>query len=190
MEINKEQADKFDLNWEKACKQMKGLVILGEHKPKDLNFFEKIRINRALSFFTKGLYIIPDHWQSLFFSGKIYQRMHAHSKSLLCFEKAMRLEKENFNIPLEASLEAMHLGKIELSINYSSEAIIRNSEDPGVLGNHSMYLLISGRYEEALQTIENALSKNKEDKINQKVKEKILNVISGKEEKPHYSIMG
>jgi len=181
-----EQIAEFNSLYETGCKKMKGLVILEGYRPKRIGFFEKIRANKAIKSFEKALSIYSDHFQSQFFLGKIYQRLGDYEKSLFHLESALTLEQTNHNIPLEASLVAMHLNQIDKAIEYSKEAVRRKPDDSAVLGNHSMNLLIAGFDNEAKETINKAISINPDDNINRRIKIKIESVIAGHTKRPTF----
>ncbi len=102
------------------------------------------------------------------------------------FETALKIEQINHNIPLEASLVAMHLKQIDKAIEYSKEAVRRKPDDVAVLGNHSMNLLIAGLDNEAKETINKAILINPNDNINRQIKIKIDGVIAGYAKRPTF----
>ncbi|UYQ95666.1 hypothetical protein MKQ68_11185 [Chitinophaga horti] len=187
MNFTEQQVNEFNAGYELACRKMKGLSLMEEYRPRSMNFLERIRAKGAIKAFQKALQIYPDHWQSLFFLGKIYQRMKDHEKSLYYFESALRVEQDNHNIPQEAALAAMHLNQIEKAIMYSAESVKRKPGDPALMGNHAMNLLIAGQDHEALGTINAALAINGTDSINLRIYQKISGVIAGSEDRPTFS---
>jgi len=181
-----EQIKKFNSLYQQACKKMEGLIILESYRPKEIGFFDKLRANKAIKYFDQALSIYPEHYQSLFFLGKLYQRLAKYEKALLYFETALKFEHSNHNIPLEASLVAMHLNLFDKAIEYSKEALRRKPDDFALLGNHSMNLLIAGFDSDAKETIDKAITLNPSDNINQRIKAKIVSVISGQVKRPTY----
>jgi tetratricopeptide (TPR) repeat protein len=180
------QTEIFNLHYTEACKQQKGLILLGDYRPRRIGFFRKIKVKKAINTFEKALAIFPDHFQSLFFIGKLYQRVGDYEKSLQYLETALGIEKENPNLPQEASLVAMHLNQIEKGIAYSKEALNRSPDHIAILGNHAMNLLIGNFLTEAQEIIERALKLDPSDKINQQIKIKIDNVLSSKPPVPTF----
>jgi len=184
--MTEQQIAEFNSLYQRACDKMKGLIILEGYRPKRIGFFEKLRATKAIKYFEQALSLIPDHYQSLFFLGKIYQRLGEYNIAINYFETALKSEQTNHNIPQEASLVAMHLNQIEKAIEYSKEAIRRKPNDFALMGNHSMNLLIAGLDNEAKETIDKALLINPTDTINQKIKNKIESVISGQAKRPTF----
>jgi tetratricopeptide (TPR) repeat protein len=181
-----EQIAQFNSFYQLACDKMKGLIILEAYRPGGIGFFEKLRANKAIKCFNEALSIYPDHFQSLFFLGKLYQRLGNYEQALLCFDKALKLEQTNHNIPMEASLVAMHLNQVDKAIEYSKEAIMRKPDDFALLGNYSMNLLVAGLDNEAKEAIEKAILLNPDDDINQRIKGKIQAVRSGQVKRPTF----
>src|SRR5687767_1435827 len=100
----------FNELFDKANKKMDGLIILGNYRSKKLNYFGKKRCFKAIDLYKQGLAIFPNHWQSLFFVGKLYQVLKQNNTALDYFEKALDIQRFNFSLLQEASLAAMHLG--------------------------------------------------------------------------------
>ena len=186
MSLTENQISDFNKYYEKGCALQKGIILLDGYTPKSLGFFEKIRAKKALKSFEDALEIYPESWQSLFFIGKIYQRMREYQKSLSYIEKAMIYEKDNYVLFQEASLVAMHLNQIEKSIEFSEISIKISPENFALLGNHAMNLLVAEKDDEAKQVIEKALSLNPNDTYNRRIKQKIENVILKKEKRPTF----
>lgn len=184
--MTEEQKSNFNKYYSEAIKAQKGIVILDAYRTKGIGFFEKLKAKKAIKLFEKALNIYPDSYQSLFLIGKIYQRLQEYDKSLYFLEKAMLIEKENHNLPQEASLVAMHLNQINKAIEYSTEANKRKPNDFILLGNHSMNLLIAEQDQEAKNTIDKAILINPDDEINKRIKLKIENVIAGKVKRPTF----
>ena len=184
--MTEQQIAEFNSLYQQACDKMEGLIILDGYRPKSISFFEKLRANKAIEYFEQALAIYPYDYASLFFIGKLYQRLGNYVEALSYLEAALNIEHVNHSIPQEASLVAMHLNQIDKAIKYSKEALRRKPDDFALLGNHSMNLLIAGFDDEARTTINKAILLNPTDDINQYIKSKIENVISGQEPRPTF----
>lgn len=189
MELSDKEIEQFNKLYNQACKKMKGLIILDEYRPKGMSFLEKMRAKKTIKLFSEALKIDANHFASLFFIGKMYQRMKEYEPALEYMEKALLLDQTNPSIAQEASLVAMSLNQVEKAVVYSTEAIRRAPEHPAILCNHAMNLLIAAKDSEALEVIEKALSIEPGDEISQRVHGKILAVMSGEEKRPTYEIL-
>jgi tetratricopeptide (TPR) repeat protein len=185
MSLTENQISEFNHHYNKACNLQKGIILIDGYKNKDLGFFGKMRAKKALKSFNSALEIYPESWQSLFFVGKIFQRLKEYEASMVYIERAMVYEK-NHVLYQEASLVAMHLQQIDKAIELSKTSIEISPENFALLGNHSMNLLVDGHDNEAMEIIEKALLINPNDSMNINIKKKIENVILKKEKRPTF----
>lgn len=184
--MTNEQITEFNSLYEKASKKTEGLIILEDYRPKEIDFFDMLKANKAIKYFKQALSIYPEHFQSLFFLGKLYQRLGKYEQALSYFDNALKFELTNHNLPQEASLVAMHLNQIDKAIEYSKEALRRKPDHFAIMGNHAMNLLIAGRDKEAKEAIGKAISINPNDEINQRIKTKIESVMTGQTKRPTF----
>ena len=184
--MNDDQVAEFNFHFEQAGKDLNHIIILGDYHPGNLGFWDKRKAKKAIQNFERCISINPNHWQSLFFIGKIYQRLGDHENALQYLEKALKIETINHNIPQEAAIEAMHLNMIEKGVEYSLESLKRNPNDFALLGNHAMNLLIAGLDRDAEEYINKALYLNPNDELNNRIKKIIANVIEGIEKRPTF----
>jgi len=186
MEYTKEH--QFSTFYNQAIAAQEGLIIFGGYKkPPELSETDKQSLQKSISIFDKCLHITPSHWQSMLFQAKAHQRLSEHKKASKILETACEIEKNNHIVTLETALEAMHLGLFEKAIYYSEEALKRRANDVALLGNYAMNLLIMEQDEKALLFIEKALDLDPNDQINNNVKNRIEDVISGKKERPIFN---
>lgn len=186
MELNNQQIEQFNRFFENGGKLQKGLVYLDGYRSKSLGLFGKKKLIKSTEEFKKCLEMVPNHWQSMVLMAKSYQRLEYHDEAFELLEKAFQVELENSTIPLEASLEAMHLGKIEKAIFYSEEAIKRAPDNFALVGNHAMNLLVAEKDNEAKEYIERAIQMNPNDQINRNIQNMIVAVTSGKKKRPTF----
>ncbi|UPZ13504.1 SseB family protein [Flavobacterium humidisoli] len=185
-ELENKKIQEFNKIFEQAGKKQEGLIFLDGYRKKELKESEKLKLEDSIKDFKKCLEIIPEHWQSMILMSKALQRLEKHQEALEQLELAFKLELENHIIPMEASLEAMHLKDIEKAIFYSEESLKRNPNDFALLGNHAMTLLIAKNDQEAKETIDKAIKLQPNDSINKNVESIIIDVIAGKRERPTF----
>jgi tetratricopeptide (TPR) repeat protein len=186
MELSNQQIDYFNNLFVRATQRQRNLIFLDGYKRASVGFFGKRKLRKSIEEFKECISIVPDHWQSMVFMAKAYQRLGEHKEAFELLKKAFTVELKNPTIPMEASLEAMHLEKIDLAIYYSEESLKRKPNDFSLLGNHAMNLLVAGRDEEAKLTILKAIELNTDDKINKNIEKKINDVIDGKAKRPTF----
>ncbi|PRC90795.1 tetratricopeptide repeat protein [Solimicrobium silvestre] len=182
---NKENIDLFNQHYKLGSEYLNGNVKLGDYDGKEIR--EKNRVDnlkKAIHEFDQCLEIKPDHWQSIFFKALAFQALGNHTASLSLMEQGIKLQPQNYVLYKEASLEAIHNHDISKALNYSKMATEVRKDDPQLLGNYAMNLLISGQDKESQQTIKYALSVAPDDRFNQKLQNIIKNVVSGKRSRP------
>ena len=176
----------FNELFERAGNKQNGLIFLNGYNRKSLRDADKIKLEDSLKDFQQCLEIIPEHWQSMVLMAKSLQRLERHAEALAQLEAAFIIELNNHVIPMEASLEAMHLGDLEKAIFYSAASLKRKPDDFTLLGNHAMNLLVAGKDNDALLTIEKALGFQPKDPVNRNVEAIVKGVIAGKRERPTF----
>ena len=185
-EFENKKIQEFNEIFEQAGKKQEGLVILDGYRRKELNKFEKLKLEESIQDFQKCLDIVPEHWQSMVLMSKAFQRLERHHEALEQLELAFKLELENHIIPMEASLEAMHLKDIDKAIFYSEESLKRKPNDYALLGNHAMNLLVARKDNEAKETIDKAIKLQPNDSINKNIESIIKDVIAKKRQRPTF----
>ncbi|MBJ7427548.1 MAG: SseB family protein [Bacteroidia bacterium] len=172
--------------FERAGKSQEGLILLDGYRRKQLNSDEKVRLEESIKDFQKCLEIIPNHWQSMVLMAKAFQRLERHIEALEQFELAFKIEKENHTIPMEASLEAMHLKDLDKALYYSEESLKRKPNDFALMGNHAMNLLVAQKDNEAKEMIEKAIKLKPNDSVNRNIESMIKDVLFGNRKRPTF----
>jgi tetratricopeptide (TPR) repeat protein len=185
-ELEHQKYQEFNTLFKQAGKLQKGLIFVEGYKIKTLNDSGKSRLEESVKEFQKCLEIIPDHWQSMVLMAKAYQRLERHAEALEQLELAFTIELDNHSIPMEASLEAMHLQDLDKAMYYSEESLKRKPNDFALMGNHAMNLLVAERDNEAKNTITEALKIQPNDSINKNIALIVNDVLSGKRNRPTF----
>lgn len=177
-------ADEFNSLFEGASTRQRPLIMKGDMGPMARSSSEIKTLRQCILDFEACLRFKNDHWQSMVFMAKSYQALGEHETALDWLVTAANMEKNNHVIYKEASLQSVLLGNIEKAIEYSSEGLRIQPDDPVLLGNHAMNLLIGKRDEQALSTIKRAIEIAPEDQFNQRCLKIISEVLAGKRERP------
>ncbi|WP_413511327.1 SseB family protein [Myroides odoratus] len=183
-EKERKKIEVFSKHYELACEKQKGLILLDGYRMQKLNAEETQRLEESIVYFKQGLALINDHWPSMVLMAKSFQRLERHAEALEQLELALTIELENHSIPMEASLEAIHLKDINKALLYSAESLKRKPNDFALMGNHAMNLLHAEKDKEAQIIIEQAIELEPRDEVNKNVKTLIEEVISGKRKRP------
>ncbi|WP_299261854.1 hypothetical protein [uncultured Aquimarina sp.] len=189
-ELPEDKIPIFNSNFEKGNKLSEGLTIIKGTAGSKLDFWKKRKAKKAIKHYTECLNLIPNHWQTNWLIAKVYQVMSENKKALNHFEIAVEIEKENPDLPREASISAMDSGKVDLAVKYSQEALNRQPNDSGLYCNHAVNLMVLGNDNEAIKWIKKAIEMEPNDKINQNVFSLINDVANGKRKRPKYNQLG
>jgi tetratricopeptide (TPR) repeat protein len=185
-EVENKKYQEFDEIFDKAIDKQKGLILLDGHRSKPLGTDDKLKLEESIENFKKCLQIVPAHWQSMVMIAKSYQRLERHTEAFEYLEQAFNTESENHTIPMEASLEAMHLKDIDKALFYSEESLKRKPDDFVLMGNYAMNLLIANKDDEAKEMIEKAIKINPNDKVNRNIRSIVSDVIAGERKRPAF----
>lgn len=185
-QIDNKRYQEFNEIFERAGKKQKGLIHLDGYKRKSISIADKLRLEESIVDLKKCLDILPGHWQSMFLMAKALQRLERHSEALEQLESAFNIELGNHSIPMEASLEAMHLKDLNKALYYSEESLKRKSNDFALMGNHAMNLLVAEKDSEAVCIIEEAIRIQPNDSVNRNIAALIRDVLAGKRTRPTF----
>jgi tetratricopeptide (TPR) repeat protein len=185
-EIDNKKNKEFNDIFERAGKRQKELIYLDGYKRKSLSASDKLILEESIEDFKKCLEILPGHWPSMVLMAKALQRLERHAEALEQLESAFNIELENHSIPMEASLEAMHLKDLDKALYYSEESLKRKPNDFVLMGNHAMNLLVAEKDSDAMNTIEEAIRMQPNDSVNRNIESIVKNVIAGKRKRPTF----
>jgi hypothetical protein len=174
----------FNSLFHNAVTGLTPLVAIGGYSPKKLTQTEGRQAQACIRDLEACLGFASNHWQSMVFIAKGHQALGEHRRALDWLIKAMDIEKNDHVIPKEASLEAVHLRDIKGAVFYSAEAIRRKPNDPELMGNHAVNLLIAGDDILASRTIQDALAVDPSDEFNKRIAVMIADVGNGKKARP------
>lgn len=177
--------DVFKYHYRRGNEYLEGNVKLGEYDGKAIAEADRVdSLNKALLEFDKCLELVPDHWPTLFLKSIVCQALGDHVASLVFVEKALKLEPRNHVLFKQATLEAVHNNDMDKALEYSRRAIELKQDDPVLLGNLAMTLLMLGKDQESLKTIRHALKIDPDDRFNQQLLNTIESVGAGKKPRP------
>jgi Flp pilus assembly protein TadD len=148
-------------------------------------WFVQRKLKKAIALLEQTLQINPINWASMWGLGKIYQRMTDDLTALEWFIKAYQIERTNADVAREAALCAMNLGRSKEAVEFASAAIQLKPDDPGLVANLALALLLDHRAEEAKQMAIKAVEDSGNDGVSKNVLRYINDVISGRKPFPN-----
>jgi hypothetical protein len=184
--LSPEELEELGKLFTSACKRQAKLIHLDGFQKKSFNGKTKQKLLQSIQEFEQILTRCPDHWESMFGIAKAHQRMGQHEKALEMLESALEIDQVNFNIPLEASIEAVNLGNLDKALLYSEKALKIAPDNISLLGNYAVNLLVACRDEESKAAIDKAMKINNRDQINKNIYKLISDVQNGKKKRPRF----
>lgn len=155
----------------------------GARHPKP-GFWARRKAHKAIKHLQACLDLLPSYWPAHWFLGKTYQGLYQYREALASFEKASAIHPHQPDVLREASIAAVDAGDAALAAHYSGLALQESPQDTGLMGNHSINLLLNNQDATALQLIEKALALAPQDRINQQAHRLIKQVIGGVRPRP------
>ncbi len=175
-----DQINDYSGSFKKGWKRLVKVLRYRERYPdtNQMNWLTQNRIEKAIDYFTKCVTAYPRSWSSMWGLGKAYQAMGDHFMALEWFEKTYLLKSDLFDVPLEASIEAMRIGNASKALHYAELALTIDRHNPGFRANLALALLLNKKIEAALEEVRNGIKLAPNNKPIQKVffyLEKIIN---------------
>lgn len=141
-------------------------------------------INRGISTLERVLVLNPQNWAACWVIGKGYQALGDHERAYEAFKASWAVHKENADVAREYMLECLNLGKGAEGVALAEQALELTPDDPGLIANHALALLIDGQVDSAEHQAQRALRLDDTDKVTQELQRVIANVKSGKRRRP------
>ena len=156
--FTKEQAEEHNALFRKGCDLIQPSIFLDDRPLRPPGWFARRRLRKGIAHLHQALTINPDSWQSRFFIGKALQCLGDHDEALTEFTDAIRLAPENDSLALEAANEALEVGRFDLAAKLLRPALERKPNDPVLLHNSGVALVLAQRPQEAVELLTRAVS--------------------------------
>jgi Tfp pilus assembly protein PilF len=174
-----------DQLFREAWQLIRGHVLLSDrHDPWKPRWLIRKRLMAGAELLARALKIEPKDWRSMWSLGKIYQRLGDQSAALRWFTLAAPLEEGTASSWREASLCALDLGEGTAALTFAKRALMAEPQDPGLLANYALALLVSGDDSAAASAAESAVALARRDPVTQTVLRLVASVAQGKRPRP------
>jgi Flp pilus assembly protein TadD len=141
-----------------------------DHPAKDSTTPEgRAAVLRACEMFERVIEINPENWNAMWCLGMGRNVLNQSEAAYNAFANAYRLYNQNPDVGRELMLVCMTLGKGEEALRVSKQVLSLRPDDPGILANHALALLMNSRVPDALAAITCALQLDPDDPASQNV---------------------
>lgn len=179
MTFSAKEAKAHNQHYDHACKLIKGELYLDGLTLPRLGFIARFKLKKAKKHFKAAIAINPSGWQSIFFIGKIEQRLGNQKEALDWMLKAHEFVPDNTSIAKEASLTASNLGMYQMAAQLADNAIQSNPNDAALMVNSGLAHICNGDAEMALSRFKCAAELEPEQKFNQRLVSYAGKVLTG-----------
>ena len=160
------------------------LFVHDSYPPKPLNQLNRSRLHEAIQCYEEALEINPAGWPSMWFIGKIYQRLGYHTTSLEWFTRAYMLNPTEPEMAREAGLAALDCGEAEAALRFCQTAVDRKPDDFGLVCNLALAHMLCGNDDAAVQCATCAVEADPTDEVSVNVQKFVCDVRDGKCRRP------
>jgi tetratricopeptide (TPR) repeat protein len=144
------------------------------------------RLRTGIELLNRVLVINPRNWAAMWMTAMAHRRLNELEAALTLFQRACEFCGANPDVPREAGLTAMTLGRYPESIQFMSRAIQASPGDAGLVANLALAHLFNQDVAEAKRAADYALKAAPSDAINQRIVRLIDSVLSGKRACPRH----
>lgn len=184
-ELTENEVREYNRAYEEGWRLAKGEFMLADAGPVGKpGWFARRKLAKAISYFETTLSINPEGWQSLWALGKIYQQLEQPLKALRCFARAHDLNPNQPDVAREAGIAATDAEDGIAAVRFSRAALAAQPDDPGLLANFALALVISGELQAARQAIDECLGRAPNDRISRALSKIIEDVAAGRRPQP------
>lgn len=182
-QLTEDEVREHDRVYQQGWALTKGhLLLAGADHLGRPGWLSRRRLRRALQW--AALQVFPDGWPSLWVMGKIHQRLGETTEALGCFARAHQIKPDQPDVAREAGIAASDVGDGQRAVQFTRAAVASAPNDPGLVSNLALALLINDQIQEAQAVAADALTRAPADPIARRVKVIADDVAAGKRPRP------
>jgi tetratricopeptide (TPR) repeat protein len=154
MQTTEQQNACYKVAFDKGAALLKDSIELDRQQLRALGFFERRRLNKALTHFEEASSIAPTNGAPMLIIAKIKQRIGDHEGSLHWLKKANAAEPGNLILSVETGAALGRLGKHREAAAMLELAVRDHPNEPRIQCNLGLSYLMAGETENALKAFE------------------------------------
>ena len=144
----------------------------------------RTELERGIELLRQAAAINPANWSAHWIIGKGHQALGDSESAYEAFGKSFELHKGDANVAREYMFECLNLGHAEKGIYAARHATKLEPDNPGLVANLALALLIGGELEEAAEIVQQAIDLAPDDEITRNVQKVISAVRTGSRPQP------
>jgi tetratricopeptide (TPR) repeat protein len=122
----------------------------------------------------------PQNWAAYWVMGKAYQALGDSQNACESFKASWDIHKANADVAREYMFECLNLGRGAEGVTLAEQALTLEPNEPGLIANYALALLIDGKVDAAEKEVQRALQLDGTDKVTKDLQKIIGEVKSGK----------
>jgi tetratricopeptide (TPR) repeat protein len=182
--LSNEQMNEHNRLYETAVSLIRDEILIHNAARGPVGFLARRKLNRAIRLLTRVIEIREANWSAMWMIGKAYQRLGNQETALGWFSRALQIDSSNPNVSREATVCALELGHGQKAVAYALTALEANPVDVGLTANLALAYLIAGDSDLAQEKATEAVARDPQDAISQRVLRMIGEVRAGSRQQP------
>jgi tetratricopeptide (TPR) repeat protein len=130
------------------------------------------------------LILNPKNASAYWFIGKGHQVLKDQQQAYSAFKSSWSIQKQNANVAQDYMVACLNLGHSAEGVQIADEALKLKPDDPAVIANHALALLIDGQLDRAEDEVRKSLQIAPVDHVTLELQAAIEDVKSGKRSRP------
>jgi Flp pilus assembly protein TadD len=132
----------------------------------------------------KAIALNPKNWSAHWFIGKGHQIQGDSRKAYDSFKTSWEIQQKNANVARDYMLSCLALGHSAEGVTVAEQAMKLKPDDPSVMSNYALALLIDGQTDRAAEEVQKSLDIDPADRVTLELEKMIGEVKSGKRPRP------
>ncbi len=171
--------------WEEGTALINPYMRLDDKPEKPATGRKAIReVEQGIEKLNAAVDLKPTNWAAHWVIGKAYQALDRPSDACDSFARSFEIQKENADVAREYMLSCLQLGRFERAVVVAEHAVSLEPDEPGLIANVALALLLAGRTDDALKKTEESLGFNPTDPITQALNKRIHEILDGSRPQP------
>ena len=132
-----------DLLYQQGVDLVTPYLPINQPPTAELSDDDRAQLGRGIELFQRVLAINAENWAAMWMAGMTLRRLGELEPALEMFIRAAQLSGDNTDVPREAGITAMDLGRPADAIAFATQAVHCDPNDPGLVANLALAHLLN-----------------------------------------------